>query len=101
MKRKIASRKLKRTCSYCNRPFNKSDIYYIDRKVVGIGSYVSACEFIECPKCHYDMKRSKERFKTFVKKCHHPIVDEVWHHIPGEAVMEPCGKQCLICGDFT
>jgi hypothetical protein len=102
VKRKIASRKLKRTCNECNRSFIKGDVYYIRRKVFddygGLG--IIAFEFLECPKCRYKKVKHAERFEKFKPNCHHPIFHEVWSYIPGEYVMQPDHDECDVCGEW-
>jgi hypothetical protein len=103
MKIKIASRKLKRTCCSCCCSFKKGDTYYINRVVYADyeshkGLDVITHEYLMCPKCKYKQEQHKTRFEQFKTKCHHPITDEKWSYIPGEAVMQPDHDECLICG---
>jgi len=105
VKRKIASRKLKKTCANCNCSFTKGNVYYVKRKVFVIGgtfnkSELFAYEVVICPKCKYKSKRHVERFESFKGKCHHPIVEEVWSTIPGEIIMQPDHDECVICGKW-
>lgn len=102
MKRKIASRKLKRTCAFCNKNFKKGEVYYLHRNVIAIDEFIEAYEYLECPKCRYKSKERARRFKEFKKTCEHPISDTVWSLIPGEDVaMEPDYEECLICGQVV
>lgn len=102
MKRKIASRKLKRKCGCCNKGFKKGEVYYLHRKVVAIFGEVDAWEYLECPKCKYKNEEREKRFKEFRKTCKHPISDTVWSLIPGEDfAMEPDYEECLICGQVV
>ncbi|MFB7302588.1 hypothetical protein [Heyndrickxia sporothermodurans] len=82
MKRKVASRKLKRTCCQCDQCFKKGDVYYLKRFVFSYGKYVSANENIYCPKCKYRNESSRKRYEAFKPICHHPVVNEVWSTIP-------------------
>lgn len=101
MKRKVTSRRLKRTCIYCDCNFNKGDVYYKKRQVYSDFEGVIATEFLVCPKCKYKQEQSKQRFYNFVDKCHHPIKTEVWDYIPGECVMQPDHTECVICGQLV
>lgn len=100
MKRKIASRKLKRNCISCNNSFIKGNVYYIKRTFLKEYGEIFAYEFIVCPRCKYETERSSIRKKDFIEsgKCLHPIVDEIWRTMDGEDyVKEPSHTECLIC----
>lgn len=103
MKRKIASRKLKRTCTCCDKSFVKDDVYYLKRMVFKdyYEDEIIAYEYLTCARCKYENERSSERHKRFIEsgKCHHPVTDEIWTTIAGEEhVKEPSHTECLICG---
>lgn len=99
MKRKVASRKLKRKCFSCGCNFKKGDVYYIERIVyTDFGEIVGADEYTYCAKCKYKIEEHNRRFERFKPHCKHPIINEVWDYIPGEAVMQPDHNECLICG---
>lgn len=100
MKKLIASRKLKRSCIYCDRGFEKGDIYYKHREVHEEDGEIFAFESLRCPKCHYRNERNLKRFMTFQEKCKHPTKfrDMQYSYIPGEAVKEPSHEICLLCG---
>lgn len=100
MKRKVASRKLKRRCKYCDKPFIKGEVYYLKRAVFSEFGKVFAYEYLVCPKCKYYYERKAERYQRFVEsgKCHHPIVDVIWTTVPGEYFNEPSHYECMICG---
>lgn len=100
MKRKVALRKLKRTCYKCGCGFNKGEVYYKFRSVYA-GSKVSAYEWILCAKCKRKQEQHKKRFEIFKKNCHHPIKTLVWDYIPGECVMQPDHNECLVCGEWV
>jgi hypothetical protein len=101
MKRKVASRKFKRTCCICNRSFKKGDVYYSHRSVVTYGKLIDAHEFLRCAKCKYKNEKREDRFKEFIKNCHHPITEEVWSPIPGEShLLQPDHLECTICGKW-
>jgi hypothetical protein len=99
LKKHIASRKLKRTCIYCNKGFKKGDVYYRERKV-SVDYKVMSYEFLICPKCKYKQERQYERFKAFTEKCTHPnkFKETAWHYITGECVKEPDYEFCTLCG---
>lgn len=99
MKRKVASRKLKRTCLFCNKGFRKGQVYYVDRNVFSFGDTVKAYEDLFCAKCIYKTEDQKERFFRFQKTCKHPkeFVHTEYDYIPGEAVMEPSHTECYLC----
>lgn len=98
MKRKIASRKLKRVCEYCGRGFKKGDVYYINRYVFSDIDRVIAFEFLICPKCKWKSEQRKARKATLPERCKHPIIHTEYSYIPGECVMEPAYDYCAICG---
>ncbi|MEK5070526.1 hypothetical protein [Sporosarcina sp. FSL K6-1508] len=104
MKRKIASRKLKRTCIYCNKSFARGEVYYLKRLVFKFMGELAADEYISCSRCKYENERKGERHKRFVEsgKCHHPITDTVWTTMAGEDyVKEPSHTECCVCGDHV
>lgn len=101
MKRKVASRKLKRECVRCGCNFKKGDVYYINRKVYADYDGVFADEYIYCAKCKYKIDDHNRRFERFKPHCKHPIIEEVWDYIPGEAVKQPDHDECLICGKWV
>ena len=101
MKRKIASRKLKRTCIRCNKSFVKSNVYYLKRTVFNFLEEIVVHEYILCPRCKYESERKKDRYENFVEsgKCHHPIREMVYTTMAGEDyVQEPSHTECCICG---
>lgn len=102
MKRLIAPRKLKRTCSHCGRHFTKGNVYYKKREVYSdeYGNGCAAFEYLVCPKCKWKKELSAIRFKVFQKHCVHPkkFVETEWSYIPGECVMEPDCDYCGLCG---
>jgi hypothetical protein len=104
MKRFVASRLLKRTCSYCNTKFKKGDVYYCRREVYkdcGWGPHkLAAFETLICPKCKYKQGSHNIRFKEFQMFCSHPnkFIKTVWSYIPGECVKEPNYDFCSLCG---
>jgi len=103
MKRKIASRRLKRKCVCCGKTFVKGEVYYIDRKVFVCEDEVFAYEWLVCARCKYYEERGKERRKHFIEsgRCHHPFKREVWTPIPGEEWRyEPHHRECTICGKW-
>lgn len=107
MKRKIASRKLKRTCIQCNCSFKKGDFYYVDRHFYeDIDHYgdveIIAFDNVYCSRCNHKNEKHILRFNSFIhsEKCHHPIKEEIWTPIPGEAVMQPDHTECRICGEY-
>lgn len=102
MKRKIASRKLKRTCICCDKSFIKGEVYYLKREVLEEIEGLIAYEYIICSKCKYKNERQKERYKKFIEsgKCKHLIIDEVWIRMVGEDfIKEPSHTECSICGE--
>ncbi|GFN32414.1 hypothetical protein [Paenibacillus xylaniclasticus] len=104
MKKKVASRKLKRTCSCCNKAFSKGETYHIDRRVIKEFGEIFAFEYLICPKCKYKAEQSRHRFLAFISdgKCKHPITDIVWTTIAGEDyVKEPSHTECCICGEVV
>lgn len=101
MKREIAKRKLKRTCIYCKKPFEKGDVYYRHREVVEEDRGIYAFEHIECPKCRYKHQRSRERSVGLEDRCTHPIIGTKYSYIwPGSgcAAMQPEYQYCTVCG---
>lgn len=103
MKRKIATRRLKRKCIDCNCTFSKGEIYYINRRIYDdIEDGIYAIESIVCPRCKFKRKDQKERYEKLKKKCHHPekLIIEKWSYIPGEVVMQPDHDECLLCGEW-
>lgn len=101
MKRKVASRKLKRKCFSCGCNFKKGDVYYKYRDVYSGAIGVLAYEWLMCPKCKYKMDSHLSRLEQFKKNCHHPIVNTVWTPISGEEWRyEPDHDECLICGEW-
>lgn len=104
MKRKIASRKLKRHCICCNKSFLKGNIYYLKRVVFKEFGLVFAYEYLLCSRCKYENEHHNIRFKKFVESgnCHHPITNEVWRVMDGEDyVKEPSHTECSICGEVV
>lgn len=107
MKRKMASRKLKRRCECCGRGFKKGDVYYHKREVFhfydGNDENIFGVNKTKCPKCHYGQQESKRRYEQFQQTCQHEkreFIHEVWDYIPGEAVMEPQYDVCHLCGNI-
>lgn len=100
MKRKVAPRRLKRACNNCFCSFQKGDVYYQKRTVVVDDGEVFSFEKTHCAKCNYKLKQRASRFEAFKPKCHHPITEEIWTYIPGEAVKEPHHTECLVCGGW-
>lgn len=101
MKRKIASRKLKRTCLCCNQKFKKGNVYYLRRVVFKVLGEIVAYEYLTCARCKYYSEQQDERKKRFKDsgKCHHPITNVVWTTMLGEDyVKEPSHTECCICG---
>lgn len=101
MKRLVASRKLKRTCIYCNRHFNKGEVYYKKRTVfAGEGFDIVAHECLVCPKCKYKAEKHAKRFEDFKTHCIHPnwAIETQYHYMAGECVMEPDYDYCSLCG---
>jgi hypothetical protein len=104
MKRKIASRKLKRECLCCNKSFVKGEVYYLKRVVFKEFGEIISYEYLVCPRCKYENERKGERHRQFVEsgKCHHPITDTIWTTIAGEDfVKEPSHTECCICGEVV
>ncbi|QDX93577.1 hypothetical protein EEL30_15505 [Brevibacillus laterosporus] len=100
LKRKIALRRLKRTCGICKCFFKKGDVYYRKRTVLEAYGDLFSFEQTYCARCQYKMVQRASRFEVFKAKCHHPIGEEVWSTIPGEAVMQPDRYECGICGKW-
>jgi len=103
IKKKIATRKLKKKCIYCNKSFLKGEVYYKQREIYTDYStkgsdIVIASEYLICPKCKYKNGRHKERFDKFKYNCNHPIWETVWDYIPGECIKEPQYDVCVLCG---
>jgi hypothetical protein len=104
MKRLVASRKLKRTCIYCNRSFIRGDVYYKVREVYDIDECgIVACEYLICPRCHYHDNEQRRRYKAFKEKCSHPenFRRTKYRYIPGECVQEPDYDYCDLCGKIV
>lgn len=102
MKRKIASRKLKRECDLCTKSFKKGEVYYRDRNVFEFMGEVMAFEYRICPKCKYKEEDRNRRWEKHKEKCEHPIIDTIWTVIPGEDVVkEPDHDECMICGQWV
>ncbi|WP_028547212.1 hypothetical protein [Paenibacillus taiwanensis] len=106
MKRKIASRKLKRSCDCCGCSFEKGETYYHKRNVMhfydGRDEIIIGVNKTKCPKCHYRQQDSERRYEQFRQTCQHKKIEfirEVWDYIPGEAVMEPQYDVCHLCGN--
>lgn len=101
--RKVASRRLKRTCLECNKGFVKGEVYYLNRWVAGGELGVISHEHLICSKCDYKEKRYKQRFKAFQNECVHPLefIDTQYRYIPGEAVMEPDYDECRLCNQVV
>lgn len=106
MKRKIASRKLKRRCECCGRRFAKGDVFYHERKVYhvydGMEEHIVGVDTTQCPKCRYIQQDRANRYEQFQQTCQHEkreFIHEVWDYIPGEAVMEPQYDVCTLCGN--
>lgn len=106
MQKKIASRKLRRTCENCGKHFLKGDVYYRKRIVNVEYDYftdepiVSAYEYAICPKCKYHKDQHNKRLAIFRKHCTHPIEfrNTFYGYIPGECVMQPEYDVCMLCG---
>lgn len=103
MKRKVATRKLRRCCRTCGKGFKKGEVYYIHRKVFEYFYEIFAIENLICPKCKYREEKQKERYEQFKGKCEHPekFIEEIWDYIPGEAVMQPDHDVCRLCGEWV
>lgn len=100
MKRKVASRKIKRKCVHCNDSFVKGEVYYTKRVVFTEHGEVFADEYITCPKCKYKYERQAERYAVFIESgaCKHPVTDMVWRTMVGEDyAMEPSHMECFVC----
>lgn len=104
MKRKIASRKLKRTCICCNKSFIKNEVYYKKRVFFKEFGEIFTYEYLVCARCKYENERKGERLKRFIEsgKCHHPITDTIWRTMAGEDyAKEPSHTECMICGNHV
>ena len=101
--RKVASRRLKRRCEYCNTSFFKGDVYYLHRYFSRYDGEIIAYEYLECAKCKYKRDDWKRRHEKFKEKCNHPkeFIEEIWGYIPGEAVKQPEYSLCTLCGKTT
>ncbi len=60
MKRKIASRKLKRRCELCGKGFRKGEVYYKRRVVAVFDTAIYATEYLLCPRCEECGNRMEE-----------------------------------------
>ena len=104
MKRLIAKRKLKRSCSKCNAVISKGEVYYKERHVSieeGFGNKIFySIEFVTCAKCQYKQEQHNKRYALFAEKCKHPAwaIETMYRYIPGESVKEPDYDRCLLCG---
>ena len=98
--RKVASRRLKRRCEYCNTRFLKGDVYYLNRYFSKYDGEIIAYEYLECAKCKYKRNVRKSRHDKFKEKCNHPkeFIEEIWGYIPGEVVKQPEYSLCTLCG---
>ena len=90
MKRKIAVRKLKRTCINCDRGFKKGDVYYLYRHVYDCGG-ITATEFLACPKCKWKHDQREKRLEGLQERCTHPIV------LTAYSFDSPDYDYCAIC----
>ena len=86
MKRLIASRKLKRTCTCCNRSFRRGEVYYKQRHVWEEDGEIYASEYLICPRCKYEIEQSTKRFEDYKLLCTHPdwAIETKYRYIPGE-----------------
>ncbi|WP_103110727.1 hypothetical protein [Brevibacillus reuszeri] len=101
MKRKVAIRRLKRICDNCFCSFQKGDVYYQKRTVVEEDGELFTFEKTRCARCKYKLEQRAARFEAFKMRCHHPIKEEIWSYIPGEAVMQPDHEECRVCGQLV
>src|SRR5690625_320470 len=97
--RKVASRRLKRRCKYCNIGFIKGNVYYLHRYVSGYDGEIDVYEYLECAKCKYKRNDWEKRYERFKGKCKHPkeYTETFYDYIPGEAVMQPEYDVCTLC----
>ncbi|MEO2212166.1 hypothetical protein ABGV40_15085 [Paenibacillus amylolyticus] len=103
MKLKVAPRKLKKNCIYCNCSFKKGDPYWKWRQVykddyIGNGKLLSWTENV-CHRCKYKEEDRERRSRNLQERCQHPehMIEIQYSYIPGEAVMHPDHYECRIC----
>ena len=103
VKKLVASRQLKRTCVQCDRTFYKGEVYYRERDIFEDAGFISASEFLICPRCKYHNEQWWKRFAEFQKKCVHPkkFVYTEYRYIPGEYVQEPDYDHCSLGGQIV
>lgn len=101
--RLIASRRLKRTCIYCNGRIEKGRIYYRQRTVIDEDGEIFASEYVFCARCNFKGQDRKIRYARFQETCVHPdkFIETVWSYIPGEAIKEPHHSVCILCGAWV
>jgi hypothetical protein len=99
-KRQVARMKLRRTCVYCGKHFNKGEVYYRHREVAKEDGFVLAYEYLICPRCNYKHIQSARRFERFKERCTHPpiFIGTKYSYIPGECIQEPDYNYCRLCG---
>ncbi len=100
MKKKIAYRKLRTKCIYCDKGFNKGEVYYSKREVTVEDGKVIAYEYKVCPRCKYTREQREIRFNEFKKRCKHPEEFQVdnYGYIPGECIKQIEYSNCMLCG---
>lgn len=101
MKRHIAPRKIKNCCLTCSKPILKGHVYYTKREVYEFNYEIFGFTRLFCARCAYKESDRNKRFERFKPNCHHPIVEEIWSYIPGEAVMQPDHDECRICNKMV
>jgi len=68
LKRLVAKRKLRRTCTECGKGFEKGEVYYKHREVfVEDGIMYGAYEYLKCPKCVNKEINRMKRFKNWTR----------------------------------
>lgn len=104
MKRFVAQRKSTKRCIYCDKPIEKGQIYYRERKFYKEWydgkDEITTINYYRCVRCNYEQKRKRERYERFVESgtCKHPKVETVWGLIAGEDyAQEPKYDECQIC----